>query len=191
MLRFRIEDLPPHIQDQVHAVLSCDPSGCNATALRTSETIGDAGLGDKTAFRQEPSGRAGGTQPHRVLPAPEARRGKRGSASLSPYADRLLAALQERFPDRVRAEYRPLAQRRFRIDMAFPEERVGIEFDGYRYHGFSRSGFRLGLERQNLLVRHGWRILRYTLTDVRDRLDTVISEIEETLEAGKPSTTPP
>ena len=29
------------------------------------------------------------------------------------------------------------------------------------------------LEHQNILVAHDWRVLRYTLTDVRDRLDDV------------------
>jgi len=186
MLRFRIEDLPPHIQDQVHAVLARDPLGCNATAMRASETTEDAGFRDIAASQQASSVRAGGVKPKRAVREHAARGDKRGFTSLSPYADRLLAALQERFPERVQAEYRPMAERRFRIDMAFPAERVGIEFDGYRHHGFSRSGFRLGLERQNLLVRHGWRILRYTLTDVRDRLDRVMAEIEETLEAGNP-----
>ncbi|QQD71906.1 DUF559 domain-containing protein [Acidithiobacillus ferrivorans] len=60
-------------------------------------------------------------------------------------------------------------------------EKVAIEFDGYRYHGFSKKGFKQGLERQNILVAHGWRVLRYTLTDVRDRLEVVIKEIESAL----------
>jgi very-short-patch-repair endonuclease len=102
-------------------------------------------------------------------------------AAGSPFADRLGAALDARFPGRVRREYRPLADRRYRVDFAFPEERVAIEFDGYRHHGFSREGFRRGLVRQNALKMDGWSVLRYSLTDVRDRLDDILEEIARSL----------
>lgn len=103
---------------------------------------------------------------------------KQVGAAVSPYAERLGDALDACFPARMLREYQPIQGRKFRIDFAFPTEKVAIEFDGYRYHGFSKKGFKQGLERQNILVRHGWRVLRYTLTDVRDRLDTVIQEID-------------
>jgi very-short-patch-repair endonuclease len=102
-------------------------------------------------------------------------------AAGSPFADRLWAALDARFPGRVQREYQPLTDRRYRIDFAFPEEKVAIEFDGYRYHGFSRDGFRRGLIRQNALVMSGWRVLRYSLTDVRDRLEEILEEITRSL----------
>lgn len=79
-------------------------------------------------------------------------------------------------------EYRPILGRRFRIDFAFPVQTVAIEFDGYRHHGFSKKAFRKGLERQNTLVSHGWPVLRYALTDVRDRLDALIKEIRAALD---------
>lgn len=103
--------------------------------------------------------------------------------SQSPYADRLWCALQERFSGRVVREYRPLEERRFRLDFAFPDDLLAIEFDGYRHHGFSREGFAKGLARQNLLVIHGWRFLRYTLRDVRDDLDGVLVQVEMALSA--------
>jgi Protein of unknown function (DUF559). len=114
---------------------------------------------------------------------------KQIGAALSPYADLLGNALDARFPARMLREYQPIKSctlhkgRKFRIDFAFPVEKVAIEFDGYRYHGFSKKGFKQGLDRQNILVAHGWRVLRYTLTDVRDRLDTVMEEIGAALVA--------
>ena len=102
----------------------------------------------------------------------------------SPYADRLGQALDIRFPGRLVREYLPIVHRRYRIDFAFPLEKLAIEFDGYRYHGFSKKGFREGLERQNLLVMHGWCILRYSLTDVRDRLEDILLEVETALGGG-------
>ena len=109
---------------------------------------------------------------------------KQIGAALSPYADRLGDTLDIRFPGRMLREYQPISGRKFRIDFAFPMEKVAIEFDGYRYHGFSKKGFKQGLERQNILVAHGWRVLRYTLTDVRDRLDDVMTEIGAALVAS-------
>jgi very-short-patch-repair endonuclease len=106
---------------------------------------------------------------------------KQIGAVVSPYADILGRVLDDRFPGRMLREYRPIVGRKFRIDFAFPLEKVAIEFDGYRYHGFSKKGFKQGLERQNILVAHGWRVLRYTLTDVRDRLDEVVTEIGQAL----------
>ncbi len=116
---------------------------------------------------------------HGIRREPRAQKGN----SLSPYADCLGTALEKRFPGKVRREYRPLEHRRYRIDFAFPEEKVAIEFDGYRHHGFSREGFRKGLERQNDLVMAGWRVLRYSLTDVRDRMDAILEEIDRSLHA--------
>ena len=116
------------------------------------------------------------------IPSKKAKAKKQARATLSPYADMLGNALDARFPGRMLREYQPVKDRKFRIDFAFPMEKVAIEFDGYRYHGFSKKGFKQGLERQNILVAHGWRVLRYTLTDVRDRLDAVMAEIGQALD---------
>ena len=112
-------------------------------------------------------------------------RAKQVGAALSPYADRLGDALAARFPARMLREYQPIKSRRYRIDIAFPNEKLAIEFDGYRYHAFSKNGFKQGLVRQNMLVKHGWRILRYTLTDVRDHMEHVLDEIDSVLEKDR------
>ncbi len=118
---------------------------------------------------------------HGLAPSKGKVKPKHICAALSPYADRLGEALDARFPGRMLREYQPVKDRKFRIDFAFPMEKVAVEFDGYRYHGFSKKGFRQGLERQNILVAHGWRVLRYTLTDVRDRLDGIIEDVRSAL----------
>lgn len=107
---------------------------------------------------------------------------KRAGKILSPYAETLGAALESRYPARMLREYRPLTGRKYRIDFAFPNERLAIEFDGYRCHGFSRKGFRDGLKRQNLLTGQGWRFLRFTITDVRDSLADVLADVDHALQ---------
>ncbi len=108
---------------------------------------------------------------------------KRKNASVSPYADRLEKALVQHFEEHhLCKEYKKaVPNRNFRIDFAYPVEKLAIEFDGYRYHGFSKKGFKGGLQRQNLLVTYGWRVLRYSLTDVRDRLDHILLEVQQSL----------
>lgn len=81
-------------------------------------------------------------------------------------------------------EYRFHPERRYRIDYAFPEQKVAIEFDGYRSHGISLSGFRDGLRRQNLLVLLGWRVLRYSILDLRDP-DRIVREVRELLSRAR------
>ncbi|MDA8377872.1 MAG: DUF559 domain-containing protein [Planctomycetia bacterium] len=114
--------------------------------------------------------------------------GGQATASRSPYADRLGEELDRQFPGRMAREYRPIPGRRFRIDFAFPAEKVAIEFDGYRHHGFSHAGFHGGAARQNILVGHHWWILRYTLKDVRDHLDDVVTQVRTLLEQTKGET---
>jgi very-short-patch-repair endonuclease len=71
---------------------------------------------------------------------------------------------------------------RYVIDVAFPELRLAIEIDGYRYH---RAGARFQRDRtkQNALVRAGWTVLRFTWADLDDRPDTVLREIVQLLAA--------
>lgn len=51
------------------------------------------------------------------------------------------------------------------IDKAWPELRVGLEVDGYAYHG-GRLAHASDLERQNAIVRVGWLLLRYSGSQV-------------------------
>ncbi|MFU8841937.1 MAG: type IV toxin-antitoxin system AbiEi family antitoxin [Nitriliruptoraceae bacterium] len=53
------------------------------------------------------------------------------------------------------------------LDLAYPERRLGIEIDGFRWH---RSPARklADEQRQNRLVVAGWTILRFSATAVRD-----------------------
>lgn len=73
--------------------------------------------------------------------------------------------------------------RRFRIDLAFPEEWLAVEVDGWQYHGRMKGDFDRERERQNLLTLEGWRILRYPAGLIRADLDRVIRQIAAALDA--------
>ncbi|MBN2865596.1 MAG: DUF559 domain-containing protein [Thiotrichales bacterium] len=69
--------------------------------------------------------------------------------------------------------------RRFRADIYLPSSRLVIEIDGYRSHALSLRGFKATLERQNLLVANGYRILRYYNQQIKNDMPSVIEQITE------------
>ena len=82
--------------------------------------------------------------------------------------DILWAAVNRRWPDRAMREYAKMVPgRKIRGDIAFPDDRLVVEVDGWRYHGKYLTDFRRDRERQNLLTIAGWRILRFTAGAIR------------------------
>jgi very-short-patch-repair endonuclease len=69
-----------------------------------------------------------------------------------------------------------LEGRRVVIDIAFPASKVAVEIDGWAFH-VDADAFQQDRQRQNLLVRHGWRVLRFTYRDLIERPQAVIAEI--------------
>ncbi|MGH3779861.1 MAG: endonuclease domain-containing protein [Pseudonocardiaceae bacterium] len=63
-------------------------------------------------------------------------------------------------------------------DFLDPARRLILEVDGYRTHG-TWIAFQDDRTRQNVLVAHGYTVLRYTAHDVRTRLGTILDEIAE------------
>ena len=66
-----------------------------------------------------------------------------------------------------------------RADLAWPEQRVLVEFDGDVHRG--RDVFVNDVRRQNRLIAAGWTVLRFTSADVLGRPDEVIAEIRRAL----------
>lgn len=109
-----------------------------------------------------------------------ARRSKDGSAS--PPHDLLWAEVSDIWPEAQREHAPGINGRKFRIDIAFPDERVAIEVDGFAFHGRHLGVFNTDRERGNLLTQHGWLILHYTIRRIRNDMFSVLAEIHETLE---------
>lgn len=73
-----------------------------------------------------------------------------------------------------------LPERAAIVDVAFPEQRLAVEVDGRAHHS-SPERFQSDRTRQNALVSAGWRVLRFTWADVRDRPDYVVATIRAQL----------
>ena len=69
-----------------------------------------------------------------------------------------------------------LGGRTFRIDFAYPAHKLAIEVDGWSSRASVR-GLQSDDSRQNLLVLHGWTILRFTWRDVVRRPELVAGQI--------------
>jgi very-short-patch-repair endonuclease len=67
-----------------------------------------------------------------------------------------------------------------RLDFAYPQRRVGIETDGYRWHG-SPERWRRDLRRENRLKLLGWMLLRFSWDDVHRRPEAVIAQVRQAL----------
>ena len=62
-----------------------------------------------------------------------------------------------------------------RVDCVWRAERLVVELDSERHHG-SRSARERDRKRDNRLVAAGWRVIRITWDDLRDRPDAVVEQ---------------
>lgn len=70
--------------------------------------------------------------------------------------------------------------RHYRLDLAYPDEMLAIEGDGFGVHS-ERDRFETDRERQNALVNVGWRPLHFTWRQIRQRSDYVADTIRTAL----------
>jgi very-short-patch-repair endonuclease len=68
----------------------------------------------------------------------------------------------------------------WRIDLAFPRQKVAVEVDGWAWH-VDPERFGNDRRKQNALVRAGWDPLRFTWHDLDGRPREVVTEIDATL----------
>ena len=62
------------------------------------------------------------------------------------------------------------------VDIAYPEQLVAIEVDGFEFHR-GRTSFDQDRRRQNDLVRAGWTVLRFTSTSTIDEIVGAVSQV--------------
>lgn len=100
----------------------------------------------------------------------------------SPWESRCRLALVRHNLPRPRTQHRvlgPDGRPIARLDLAYPAERVGIEFDG-RWHRDEAAAAR-DRRRDNDLAALGWVVLRFTADDVSRRADTMADRVRRTL----------
>ncbi|MFN2588554.1 MAG: type IV toxin-antitoxin system AbiEi family antitoxin domain-containing protein [Actinomycetota bacterium] len=70
-----------------------------------------------------------------------------------------------------------------RLDLAYPDEMVAVEADGYRWHG-DPARWQADLTRRNRLTRLGWHVLHFTWNDLKSDEPRVAAEIRAALALG-------
>lgn len=83
-------------------------------------------------------------------------------------------------------EYRFRPDRRWRLDLAWPKERVAVEIHGGEWTG-GRHNRQIGAdcEKARALALEGWLLLSYTGSQMRDAPGLMVAEIRQALEMRK------
>lgn len=78
----------------------------------------------------------------------------------------LYEILNEAYPHQWESEHKGISGRRFRFDCANPEKKIAVEIEGgiWMPKGAHNTGIAMtkDIEKYNLAVLEGWKILRYT-----------------------------
>jgi len=86
-------------------------------------------------------------------------------------------------------EYRFAPPRRYRFDMAFPEHKIAVEYEGLvssKSRHTTLTGYSGDCSKYNLATCKGWRVLRYTALNYRE----VCHDLPILLNQPKPLTKP-
>lgn len=67
---------------------------------------------------------------------------------------------------------------RYRVDFAFPDEKVAVELDGYEYHN-SKEQFTNDRKRQREMEVGGWRFIRFSGSEVYSNAETCVNQAYE------------
>jgi hypothetical protein len=73
-----------------------------------------------------------------------------------------------------------VAGQTYRLDFAYPDARLAIEYDGFDHH-ITPEALAHDRRRQNQLLLAGWFVLRFTWKDIRDHPTKVITEVRRAL----------
>jgi very-short-patch-repair endonuclease len=74
---------------------------------------------------------------------------------------------------------------KYRLDFALPDHKIGIELDGYEYHGTSRGKFVADQQRQRALEAEGWRLIRFAGAEVHVDAESCVRQAAQHVKALK------
>lgn len=105
-----------------------------------------------------------------------------GRAAASPLEVRLAQRIaRSGLPPPTRQHEVRVHGRRYYLDFAWPEVRVAVEVDGYRWHS-SRTAWERDRARLRELRRAGWTVVQATKEDVDAAFDRLLSELRSLIE---------
>ena len=66
-----------------------------------------------------------------------------------------------------------------RVDLAYPEYQIGIEYEGDDHR--ERTRFRADIQRVNAIEAAGWKIIRITYDDIYPNPDKFLANVRESI----------
>jgi very-short-patch-repair endonuclease len=72
-----------------------------------------------------------------------------------------------------------------RVDFCFPDSKVIIEADGFRWHS-GRRAWQRDRERRDQLTSMGWRVIQATWNDLTKNPDRLVERVREMLQPRLP-----
>lgn len=79
----------------------------------------------------------------------------------------------------------PVLGGKYRLDFALPDLKIGVELDGYQYHGTSRDKFIADQQRQRALEAEGWRLIRFAGAEVHADAESCVHQAAQHVRALK------
>lgn len=95
-------------------------------------------------------------------------------ANLSPIEKMFMERWRAMYGNSVVSQYE-VPGFRYRVDFAFPKQKVAIELDGYQYHS-SKEQFTNDRKRQRDLEMAGWRFVRFSGSEIHNNLDACVTQ---------------
>jgi hypothetical protein len=99
--------------------------------------------------------------------------------------EKLWRALVHRYPELVKAgdlcwELGGVVPgRKYSLDIAMKDLNLGLELDGWEWHGKNIKNFKRDRQKDRLLLLSGWRVLRFFASEVIDEIESVMDVIEQ------------
>jgi len=92
----------------------------------------------------------------------------------------------ERYMENAMINYKIPAEPQYeigikRVDFAYPQQRLVIECDGYKWHKQDKEQIEEDINRDKYLARKGWRVLHFSGIQIRRNIEGCINEIKEAL----------
>jgi very-short-patch-repair endonuclease len=96
----------------------------------------------------------------------------------------LYEILNEAYPNQWVREHKGIEGRKFRFDCANPSDKIAIEIEGGIWMGArgghtSGLGYEQNMEKYNLAVLEGWKVLRYSPQTMKKTPWKIISDIRK------------
>lgn len=74
-------------------------------------------------------------------------------------------------------EHRFHPTRRWRFDFAWPDAKVAVEMEGGAFTGGRHNRGNADIEKYNAAVLLGWRVLRYTVKEIKERPGDIVKQV--------------